>query len=53
MQTLFDDFITSQKGGGTGLGLAIVKQFIEAHGGTIGVKNDNGATFTITLPMAT
>ena len=53
MQTLFDAFITSQKGGGTGLGLAIVKQFIEAHGGTIGVHNDNGATFTITLPMAT
>jgi signal transduction histidine kinase len=53
MQTLFDAFITSQKGGGTGLGLAIVKQFIEAHGGTIRVHNDNGATFSITLPMAT
>jgi len=53
MQTLFNAFITSQKGGGTGLGLAIVKQFIEAHGGKIRVHNDNGAIFTITLPMAT
>ena len=53
MQTLFNAFITSQKGSGTGLGLAIVKQFIMAHGGTITVHNDNGAVFTITLPMAT
>jgi len=53
LQTLFDAFITRQKGSGTGLGLAIVKQFIEAHGGTIIVHNDNGAIFTITLPLAT
>lgn len=52
MHTLFDAFITSEKGNGTGLGLAIVKQFVEAHGGTITVHNDSGAVFTITLPDA-
>lgn len=52
MQTLFDAFVTKQKGNGTGLGLAIVKQFVVAHGGTIRVHNDNGAIFTITLPLA-
>jgi len=49
-KTLFDPFITKQKSNGTGLGLAIVKQYITAHGGSIGVENDNGAIFTIILP---
>jgi len=53
MQTLFNAFVTKQKGNGTGLGLAIVKQFIVAHRGTITVHNDQGAVFTITLPLAT
>jgi signal transduction histidine kinase len=37
---------------GSGIGLAIVKQFVEHHGGTIGVSNGplRGATFTIDLP---
>lgn len=37
----------------TGLGLAIVKKIIETHGGTVGVKNDEGkgANFYFTLPV--
>ena len=49
--TLFDPFVTRHKKNGTGLGLSIVKQFIVGHGGQIAVYNDNGATFTITLPL--
>lgn len=51
LRTLFDPFVTRQKQNGTGLGLAIVKQYITAHGGDIRVENDNGAVFTITLPL--
>jgi signal transduction histidine kinase/FixJ family two-component response regulator len=51
LKTLFDPFVTKQKSNGTGLGLAIVKQYITAHGGEIKVANDNGAVFTITLPV--
>ena len=52
INNLFDAFITSGKSNGTGLGLAIVKQYIEAHNGTIKVANNNGAQFTIELPVA-
>jgi two-component system NtrC family sensor kinase len=51
MKTLFEPFVTRHKSNGTGLGLAIVKQFINAHGGTISVTNNNGAAFTIILPL--
>lgn len=49
--TLFEPFVTCHKKNGTGLGLSIVKQFIIGHGGKIAVYNNNGATFTITLPL--
>jgi len=49
--TLFEPFITRNKSNGTGLGLAIVKQYITAHGGTITVSNNQGAIFTIVLPL--
>lgn len=37
--------------GGTGLGLAIVKQIVEAHGGRVGMRNEEvgGSTFSFTL----
>ncbi len=51
IKTLFEPFITNGKSNGTGLGLAIVKQYITAHSGTVKVENNNGALFTITLPL--
>jgi len=49
--SLFEPFVTKNKNKGTGLGLAIAKQFIAAHGGKIAVNNNNGAVFTVTLPL--
>ncbi len=51
MSTLFEPFVTQNKANGTGLGLAIVKQYVSAHGGKITVSNNNGALFTIALPL--
>jgi signal transduction histidine kinase len=41
-------------GSGSGLGLAIVKQLVELHGGTVGVKSEQGkgACFYFTLPVS-
>jgi signal transduction histidine kinase len=36
--------------GGSGLGLSIVKTIVERHGGTITARNEDGATFEMTLP---
>lgn len=51
---VFDKFyrLYNTQPGGTGLGLSIVKGFVEAHKGTIQLKNgkDGGAVFTILIP---
>jgi signal transduction histidine kinase len=51
IKRVFDPFVTKKKVNGTGLGLAIVKQYITAHGGEVKVENDEGAVFTIRLPL--
>lgn len=49
-QRLFEPFFTT-KSSGTGLGLAIVKRIVEAHNGRIEVTSDDGAVFTVALPI--
>lgn len=50
---LFEPFYTTKDvGKGTGLGLSISYGIIERHHGRIEVHNDNGAVFSITLPIA-
>jgi signal transduction histidine kinase len=46
------DGSVTRRYGGTGLGLALVKEIVEAHGGKVGVKSEEGggATFAVTLP---
>jgi two-component system sensor histidine kinase PilS (NtrC family) len=48
---IFDPFFTTKERG-TGLGLAIVHRVVEAHGGRIAVRSEQGrgSTFAITLP---
>lgn len=57
IQFAFDKFyrVPNTKTGGSGLGLSIVKGFVEAHNGTIKLKNNtnSGASFTITIPTET
>jgi two-component system sensor histidine kinase KdpD len=51
---IFNKFyrVEGSKAGGTGLGLSIAKGFVEAHEGTITVRNrqNGGAIFTIKIP---
>ncbi len=51
---VFDKFYRLQgsRAGGTGLGLSIVKGFVEAHGGTVTLKNLplSGAEFLMEIP---
>jgi len=50
--TQLDDS-TTREHGGAGLGLAVVKQFVEAHGGTVGIASSlgKGSNFTVRLPI--
>jgi two-component system, NtrC family, sensor histidine kinase GlrK len=55
-RSIFDTFFRGRaKGGGrvegSGLGLAIAREFVQAHGGTIGVASDGpGSRFSVVLP---
>lgn len=51
-QTLFQPFRSSAQGSGSGLGLAISKEIIEAHGGSIELRDTGpqGSTFRLILP---
>jgi len=40
----------TKNGEGSGLGLYIVKYIVEAHGGFVTAKNDNGLQIKISLP---
>jgi two-component system phosphate regulon sensor histidine kinase PhoR len=48
------DRARSSGSGGTGLGLAVVKHIVEAHGGTVGVRSEqgHGSTFSFSIPAA-
>ncbi len=54
LDKIFEPFMTFGKKNGTGLGLSITKKLVEDHSGNITVQSSlgEGATFTITLPLA-
>ena len=45
-----DEARSAKNGEGSGLGLYIVKYIVEAHGGFVTAKNDNGLQIKISLP---
>ncbi len=51
LERVFEPLFTT-KSKGTGLGLSVCKRLVEAHGGTIGVKETSsaGTTFEVLLP---
>jgi signal transduction histidine kinase len=59
-QRIFEKFYRGKHGAtlavrGTGLGLAVARQLVEAHGGTIGVREGPfgiGSAFWVRLPVA-
>jgi two-component system, OmpR family, sensor kinase len=59
IDAVFDRFVRADLGrsrnqGGNGLGLAIVASIAAAHGGSVAVRNnDQGATFSCSIPLAT
>jgi signal transduction histidine kinase len=53
---VFQPFVTGGKRGGTGLGLAVARRFIEDHGGSLELRDDespaaSGAQFRLVLPL--
>jgi signal transduction histidine kinase len=53
---IFDPFVRGERAQatqvrGTGLGLSLVREIVEAHGGSVSVRNENGAVFTVKLPV--
>lgn len=54
IKKVFDKFyrVEGSRAGGTGLGLSIVRGFVEAHQGTVSLRNLplSGAEFTISIP---
>ncbi len=55
---VFDAFFTTRSTVGTGIGLFVAKQFIEGHGGQIGIESrqnseDHGTTVRVFLPFST
>jgi signal transduction histidine kinase len=52
LQNAFEPGVTTKPPGpvGRGLGLSLVRRAATALGGTVTVRNDDGAVFTVTLP---
>ena len=55
---VFDAFFTTRTTIGTGIGLFVAKQFVEGHGGSIGLESSvdpetHGTTVSIFLPLNT
>jgi signal transduction histidine kinase len=55
---VFDAFFTTRSTVGTGIGLFIAKQFVESHGGQIGIESHiegdrHGTTVFVFLPVHT
>lgn len=46
-----DESRSKRDGGGSGLGLNIVKYIVEAHGGSVSARNENGLVIDILLPI--
>ena len=58
LSKVFDAFFTTRMTIGTGIGLFVAKQFVEGHGGTIGLESSvdpetHGTTISIFLPLHT
>jgi PAS domain S-box-containing protein len=57
LESIFDPFTQAKQTlarseGGLGLGLALVKGLVGLHGGEVVARNDGGADFVVTLPLA-
>jgi PAS domain S-box-containing protein len=55
---VFDAFFTTRTTVGTGIGLFVAKQFVEGHGGQIGIESNNesekhGTTVRVFMPLQT